>query len=440
MKPLLIFVIAITHAFGLKGQHVASSNLSSLYVCENGGVMVSGFNFREDTAFLDSVPFQQYGLPPCTKGAQTDLTSAVIDHDGTLWMWGDNRYGLLGLGDTINRPVPVKNPYLKSLRTIYSQPGAYYAIDSLDQLWIWGGLVGDSTANSHNKPYLSWLSNVAAVSSYSNHILVLRNDGTVWAWGSNDAYQLGNPTDGYTYYPKQINGLSGIRSIAAGDKHSMVADSAGNVWAWGVNQNGAFGDITLAYVQVVPAKLSTINDVKAVGAGNGNSYFLKNDGSVWASGSNGSGELGADSSVSVAYVPIQVNGINIARQLAVGQIYAMALLADNSVRSWGSNYYGNLGDGTRTSRYTPVQFLSSCSESSVTENNLVTSETATPNPSVGVFTLSGNLKASEILQLTNALGQEVPFVVNAHQIDLTGQPKGLYYLKSNRRVWKLVLE
>ncbi len=73
-------------------------------------------------------------------------------------------------------------------------------------------------------------------------------------------------------------------------------------------------------------------------------------------------------------------------------------------------------------------------------NKPVNGLTVSPNPSAGIFTLSGNLKASEILQLTNALGQEVPFVKTANQIDLAGQPNGVYYLKSKHGVWKLVVE
>jgi hypothetical protein len=142
----------------------------------------------------------------------------------------------------------------------------------------------------------------------------LLNDGTVKAWGENEYGQLGNGSTTDSNVPVTVTGLSGITAIAAGGSDSWAPPSP----------NASF------------------------------SVARKNDGTVWAWGANYAGQLGNNTTSSGATsAPVQSQGISTATGVAAGGAHTLALLSDQSVRSWGSNVVGQLGDGTTTSRSVP---------------------------------------------------------------------------------------
>jgi uncharacterized repeat protein (TIGR01451 family) len=100
------------------------------------------------------------------------------------------------------------------------------------------------------------LASVVAVAAGDAHSLAARNDGTVWAWGSNRYGQLGDGTTAQRSAPVPVGGVSGVVSIAAGGNHSLAVSGDGTVWAWGYNYYGQVGDgaagIELLPVPVVP--------------------------------------------------------------------------------------------------------------------------------------------------------------------------------------------
>src|SRR5262249_43529392 len=123
---------------------------------------------------------------------------------------------------------------------------------------------------------------------------------------------------------------------------------------WGANGQGQLGDnsTTPRSTPVQPQGLTS--GVIAVAAGGEHSLALKSDGTVWAWGDDSQGQLGNDSTIADSLVPVQVSGITTAVAIAAGQWHSLALLSDGTVKAWGYDAYGQLGDGGTTNQPTPV--------------------------------------------------------------------------------------
>ena len=99
-----------------------------------------------------------------------------------------------------------------------------------------------------------------------NHSLTVKEDGTLWAWGSNDRGQLGIGSTVDQWFPAQVGTLSDVAAAAAGIYHSVAAKADGTVWAWGYNAYGQLGDGTTTQ-RITPVQVSGLTNVVAVAAG-----------------------------------------------------------------------------------------------------------------------------------------------------------------------------
>ncbi|MGH2831611.1 MAG: RCC1 domain-containing protein, partial [Solirubrobacteraceae bacterium] len=248
--------------------------------------------------------------------------------------------------------------------------------------FAWGenevGQLGNSTAASTEvRSSVTGLSDVRALAAGRRDSLALLSDGTVKAWGDNDWGQLGyastsgpgtchaeySQATGYevpcSTTPVQIEGLSGVVAIAAGDQHNLALLSNGTVMAWGENEYGQLGQGTTrgpdhCYKETEPTQCSTspvavngLSEVTAIAAGQNYSLALLKNGTVMGWGSDGEGELGNGTSSNHHDLPVAVSGLSGVKAIAAWGDTSMALLEDGQVMAWGSNYFGELGDGTR---------------------------------------------------------------------------------------------
>ncbi|MBP6390554.1 MAG: T9SS type A sorting domain-containing protein [Flavobacteriales bacterium] len=192
----------------------------------------------------------------------------------------------------------------------------------------------------------------------SDHSLAVCNDGSVKAWGSNSQGELGNGTNTYSNVPVQVSSLTGIVAIEAGAEHSIALKNDGTVWAWGGNGSGQLGIGTPAGIHVVPELVSSLTGITAIGAGNNHSIFLKNDGTVWASGGGGPyGQLGNGTNLG-SNIPVQVSSLTGITAIESGSDHSLALKNDGTVWAWGRNLKGQLGNGTNINSNVPVQVSS----------------------------------------------------------------------------------
>lgn len=200
-----------------------------------------------------------------------------------------------------------------------------------------------------------WAGVTPRLAGGANYALCLYADGTVRAWGSNGAGQLGDGGSPGGPNPVMVNGLSGIVTIAAGNQHALAVRNDGAIWAWGGNSSGELGNntTTSANVPVATIRPPGLSDPIAVAGGCAHSLALNADGTVWAWGSNAQGQLGDDTTTN-SLTPVQVQGLGTIKAIAAGCAHSLALANDGSVWAWGDNSAGQLGDGSNTKRLTPV--------------------------------------------------------------------------------------
>jgi alpha-tubulin suppressor-like RCC1 family protein len=198
---------------------------------------------------------------------------------------------------------------------------------------------------------------VAAIAAGYDRSFAVQSDGRVWAWGLNNTGQLGDGSTTNRTVPVQVSGLAGAVTIAGDSSfyyvHNLALKSDGTVWAWGSNTSGQLGDGSTTG-RLTPVQVSELMGAAAIAGGFSHSLALKSDGTVWAWGDNNYGQLG-DGSATQRKTPVQVSGLTGVVAVAGGDIHSLALKSDGTVWAWGANYSGTLGDGTTTNRTTPVE-------------------------------------------------------------------------------------
>lgn len=192
------------------------------------------------------------------------------------------------------------------------------------------------------------------ISSDGYHTIVLKRDGSVWAWGKNQYGQLGDGTTEDSFTPKRILGLADIIQVVAGEGTTFALRSDGTVYACGYNNQGRLGDGTVIN-KTLPVKINGLHNITAIDA-YGVSMALGEDGTIWTWGNNNHGQLGNGTNVSSS-VPVIVSDLTGATQIAAGSQHCLAVAEDGTLYSWGYNGDYRLGDGTSVDRWRPVQVM-----------------------------------------------------------------------------------
>jgi alpha-tubulin suppressor-like RCC1 family protein len=182
--------------------------------------------------------------------------------------------------------------------------------------------------------------------------LAVLEDGTAWGWGTNSDQELGTGTSAaISNTALQVAGGNDFRVVAAGLSWSLGLKSDGSVWAWGSNLSGQLGNGTTGGTSNVPLQISNLTGITALACGGvagpsfriGHNLALRSDGTVWAWGDNASGQLGNGTTGGVGNLPVQVSGLAGVTAIAAGCNFSLAARSDGTVWAWGSNSNFSLG-------------------------------------------------------------------------------------------------
>ncbi|MCX7570447.1 hypothetical protein OS242_10785 [Tumebacillus sp. DT12] len=257
------------------------------------------------------------------KISRSGLLTLVLKTDGTVWAMGKQ-----GKDDAYNGSELLKNVAYSDWKPVY-------------------GLTG-----------------VVDIAAGSDHALALKADGTVWAWGQNDVEQVGLPVDTLTTaIPTRVEGVTGVKSISAGDRYSLALKTDGTVWGWGMNSGGQLGVGTQTDSSRTPVQVHNLTNVAAVDAGDRHALAVLADGTVWGWGDTWTGAVKEYDPEQGPFIlepePISLQGVT---EVSAGNEFSMALKQDGTVWAWGSDQYGVLGQGMGTTNTfynpSPVQVLS----------------------------------------------------------------------------------
>jgi alpha-tubulin suppressor-like RCC1 family protein len=148
-------------------------------------------------------------------------------------------------------------------------------------------------------------------------------------------------------------------AVSAGDSHVMTAKADGTAWGWGTNTHGQLGtgNTNASNDPVQVSGITSVIAVAADGSYQSRTLALKADGTVWGWGSNEFGELG-DGTTTQRLSPVQTSGLSDAVAIATGGSHSLALKSNGTLWAWGDNASGQLGDGTNVDKLTPIQVTS----------------------------------------------------------------------------------
>ena len=330
----------------------------------DGSLWIWGINISGELGLGDKI----YRSSPVQVGTDTNWSAVssgwngqtlALRTNGTLWSWGKNNLGQLGLSDTIYRSSPVQ---IGSLTSWLKISCGYHstAIKSDGTLWTWGydtaGVVGDGTTTTISSPVQvgyynrNWTFKTNAGNGFT---VGTRSDGSLWAWGQNTYGQIGNNTVANKSSPIQI-GTSADWSVSAiGSSHSLAIKTNGTLWTWGRNIYGFLGKGDVIY-RSSPAQVGTDTNWSSVAGGIYHSVAIRTDGSLWSWGSNNQGQLG-DNTVVSRSSPVQVGALTTWLKISASSYQSYAIKSNGTLWAWGMNSSGQLGQGDTIYRSSPVQ-------------------------------------------------------------------------------------
>ncbi|MCL2221253.1 MAG: hypothetical protein FWB92_02835 [Oscillospiraceae bacterium] len=258
--------------------------------------------------------------------AAADDSSFAVRADGSLWAWENNERGLLGDGTTISRHTPVM--IMEDVVYISANWTRAIAITSDGYLWEWG--INTTSPNIV-------LDSVVSASAYDRFFMAIRTDGSLWGWGHG---RIGDGS-GERPHPYPVHVLDDIAHISV-SSHILVVQTNGVLVGWGMNQLGQVcreqRDLTGRTITTINYPVVIMDNVISASAVDGSSFALTNEGVLSAWGR----------------VTLNENIENVA-QVALGHWHTLIIKENGTLWALGDNGTGQLGDGTTIYRTEPVR-------------------------------------------------------------------------------------
>jgi len=301
--------------------------------------------------------------------------STGITQNGIAWTWGCNDVGQLGTNNTTNRSSPVS--VVGGFTDWCQITGGWRASNAVRQngtAWSWGcndvGQLGDNTLVSKSSPVsvVGGFTDWCQVSAGFNHVIAVRQNGTAWAWGAAGNGALGDNNNTNRSSPVSVVGgftdwcqvsAGGFGGASAG--FSVAVRQNGTAWAWGFNGTGQLGDNSGTNRSSPVSVVGGFTDWCQVSASDFfNDAFsngVRQNGTLWSWGSDTCGQLG-DNSITNRSSPVSVvGGFTDWCQVTAGYKFALGVRTNSTLWAWGANGSGQLGDNTTVSKRSPVSVV-----------------------------------------------------------------------------------
>ena len=366
-----------------------------------------------------------YGTPVLTPVKIIDSVASVfIDYDrayavqtdGSLWAWGSTAYGMLGCG-TIgarddSRLAPVK--IMDSIASVYVSSNGTMALDTDGGLWVWGsGSIGDGRLYPWGQPLTTPVKIMDDVVSISR-TKAIKSDGSLWVWGNGF---IGDGTvrswEHAALTPVRI--MESVATILETGYYSMVLTTDGSLWAWGNNLGGQLGDGTASGIDYGRGKIEYVVD---------NSYdpevhiYIDNDN----------------------YLPVMILD-SVVYASTFDHYYpgsTIAVRTDGSIWAWGTNDYGQLGDGTTERHFSPVKISDGTFISAIREPRPTPTPTPRPTPGPTPTTTPTPIPATTPAPTTKPAPAPTLMPAPPAQPDTTTEPSGGSE-PSDNPLWYIIL-
>ncbi len=309
--------------------------------------------------------------------------SAFGAQGNIAYLWGTNTTGKLGTNDTSSRTTPV---------TTFAGGSNWVQIDSNDDqsagiksdgtLWTWGlnnrGQLGVNDLTDRLTPVTTFAggTNWSQVSSGSQYMFAIKTDGTLWSWGLNAVYGfLGDNTTTNRRTPvTTFAGGTNWKKVIGNGSNIIAVKTDGTLWIWGVNTSGQLGNNTTTD-SITPVTTfaggtdwSDVSTGTNIGTGN-MCMGIKTDGTLWTWGDNSAGALGTNDTTSRSTpVTTFAGGTNWKSIKAMNA--PKAIKTDGTLWSWGRNIERQIGDNTITNRSTPVTTFAGGTDWKKSGNNI----------------------------------------------------------------------
>jgi hypothetical protein len=359
-----------------------------------------------------------------------DSDSFAIKSDGTLWGWGRNEYGQLGIGAAGQSLIPIQVGTDTDWKSVSNHGYHTLALKMDNTLWGWGNETVYFGFINSMVPVQIGTDMWKSINTGQHYVMGIKTDGTLWAWGRNEYGVFGNgSTTNQPNGPIQIGDENQWDNIAVFSDHTMAIKLDGSLWGWGGNFYGQLGDGTVTS-RLVPTRIGTGNNWESVNSGYLTTHAIKTDGTLWASGFNSSGQLG-DGTTLTRVTPVQIGTSTNWKLLQPNFNYCqVGLKDDGKLYGWGSNQYGQTsGDGNNFQHNSPT--LINCPALGVSSVLSKESITFFPNPTKNIvhITSKGNITSVQLFDVQGRVLETMTANDDAVDFDLSEKNSGVYFVK-----------
>ncbi len=276
-------------------------------------------------------------------------------HVGELWCWGAGVYGQLGTGGSPSLSAPVRVGS-GSWGSVAASNKTFCAISSVAQLFCWGGDdagqagIGSTTTTVSSPTAVSGTSATwSSVAGGTEHLCGIRTDGTAWCWGNGASGRLGNGATSNSNVPVAVGGSptgTAWSTLAPLGEASCGLRNDHTIWCWGSDYYGELGDGTSSssHNTSTPVRSGSSSSWNSLGAGGQGACAVDSSSKLYCWGGNSIGQVGVGSRTGSVTPPALVTGTWSA--VAVSIDSACALTGTGQVWCWGNNGTGQLGWGT----------------------------------------------------------------------------------------------